>query len=112
MAPANPFRPKTLAEEVASYVRKELLLSDTYPPAPYPGGGTRHEARHQPALSGKGSRCWRGGTPPLHPPEGLPRGGLFPGEIEELYDIRYALEEILFREIIRRAHSPESSREP
>ena len=35
MAPANPFRPKTLAEEVASYVRKELLLSDTYPPGSF-----------------------------------------------------------------------------
>jgi DNA-binding GntR family transcriptional regulator len=104
MAPANPFRPKTLAEEVASYVRKELLLSDSYPP----GSFIREEELASKlnisrAPVREGLKILEGlGLLRSLPQKGSLVVAFSSSEIEELYDIRYALEEILFREIIRK----------
>jgi len=104
MAPANPFRPKTLAEEVASYVRKELLLSDTYPPGSFIREeelATKLGISRAPVR--EGLKILEGlGLLRSIPQKGSLVVAFSPGEIEELYDIRFALEEILFREIIRR----------
>ena len=102
MAAAQSFRPKTLAEEVASYVRKELLLSGDYSP----GSFIREEE-----LAGKlgisrapvreGLKILEGlGLLRSIPQKGAMAVEFSPREIEELYEVRYALEEILFREII------------
>lgn len=104
MAAKNRFSPKTLAEEVASYVRKALLLSDTYPP------GTFIREEELASKLGISRAPIREGLKIL---EGLgliqsiPQKGSIvvtfsPDEIEELYEIRFALEEIVFREIIKR----------
>ena len=104
MTPANPFRPKTLAEEVASYVRKELLLSDTYPA----GSFIREEELASKlgisrAPVREGLKILEGlGLLRSIPQKGSLVVTFSSSEIEELYDIRFALEEILFREIIRR----------
>lgn len=104
MAAAQSFRPRTLAEEVASYVRKELLLSGDYSP----GSFIREEELAvklgiSRAPVREGLKILEGlGLLRSIPQKGAMAVEFSPREVEELYEIRYALEEILFREIIRK----------
>lgn len=98
------FKYRTLAEEVALYVRREILLSDVYPP----GSFIREEElasrlNISRAPIREGLKILEGlGLLRSIPQKGSLVVGFSPKEIEELYDIRYALEDILFREIIKK----------
>jgi len=98
------FKATTLAEEVASYLRREFILSDSYPPGTF----IREEELAQKlnisrAPVREGLKILEGrGLLRSIPQKGSVVVGFSPDEIEELYDIRFALEDIVFREIIRR----------
>lgn len=104
MSLAHSFRHGTLGEEVASYLGKELLLSETYSP----GSFIREEELAKTlnvsrAPVREGIKILEGfGLLRTIPQKGAMVVGFSPEEVEELYDIRYALEEIVFREIIEK----------
>ncbi len=104
MSTLRKFKTTTLANEVASYLRREFLLSDSYPPGTF---------IREDELAGKlnisrapvreGLKILEGcGLLHSIPQKGSVVVGFSPDEIEELYDIRFVLEDIVFREIIRR----------
>lgn len=104
MLKAHSFRHSTLGEEVASYLGKELLLSENYTP-----GSFIREEELAKALNvsrapvREGIKILEGfGLLRTIPQKGAMVVDFSPEEVEELYDIRYALEEIVFREIIEK----------
>jgi DNA-binding GntR family transcriptional regulator len=104
MSAMKKFKTTTLADEVASYLRREFILSDSYPPGTF----IREEELAQKlnisrAPVREGLKILEGrGLLRAIPQKGSIVVGFSPDEIEELYDIRFALEDIVFREIIRR----------
>ncbi len=110
MKQAKAFRHKTLSEEVASFVRKELLLSSSYPPGSFIREeelASRLNISRAPVR--EGLKILEGlGLLRSVPQKGSLVVDFSREEVEELYDIRYALEDILFREIIRKKAFTES----
>ncbi len=104
MSIMKKFKTTTLADEVASYLRREFIISDSYPPGTF----IREEELAQKlnisrAPVREGLKILEGrGLLRAIPQKGSVIVGFSPDEIEELYDIRFALEDIVFREIIRR----------
>lgn len=100
----NRLKTTTLANEVASYLRRQFLVSDAYPPGTFIRedelARTLNISR---APVREGLKILEGrGLLRSIPQKGSVVVGFSPEEIEELYDIRFALEDIVFREIIRR----------
>jgi len=98
------FQNRTLGEEVASYLQQELLVSGSYPPNTF----IREEELAKKlnvsrAPIREGLKILEGyGLLRSIPQKGSFVIGFSQPEIEELYDIRFSLEEIIFRNIVRK----------
>ncbi len=98
------FKNTTLSEEVAAWLRKDLLLSSAYPPGSYireeEVAKTLNVSR---APVREGLKILEGlGLLKSVPQKGSLVVDFSPEEVEELYDIRFALEDMVFREIVRK----------
>ncbi len=106
MPPGRNFKNTTLAEEVAAWLRHDLLLSAAYPPGSY----IREEELAKNlnvsrAPVREGLKILEGlGLLRSIPQKGSLVVDFSPEEIEELYDIRFALEDMVFREILQKGN--------
>ena len=106
MPQGKNFKNTTLSEEVAAWLRKDLLLSSAYPPGSY----IREEELAKTlsvsrAPVREGLKILEGlGLLRSVPQKGSLVVSFSPEEIEELYDIRFALEDMIFREIVKKGN--------
>ena len=113
MPPGKNFKNTTLSEEVAAWLRKDLLLSSAYPPGSYIREDELAKSLNvSRAPVREGLKILEGlGLLKSIPQKGSLVVDFSAEEVEELYDIRFALEDMVFREIVRKGSFTREDRE-